>query len=132
VGFYSQYARAVADSLHVEATGALRRDTAGLGVRARQADRRRRGECAHAMWRAGSPAETRPGGACGADAHQAHAQTPRTDRGTAVHGGDALATCGVAPERATSRRGALLGRSERCAPVCLHKSQKFTCKLHNW
>jgi hypothetical protein len=30
VGFYSRYARVVAYSLHVEATGALRRGTAGL------------------------------------------------------------------------------------------------------
>jgi hypothetical protein len=103
VGFYSRYARAVADSLHVEATGASRRGTAGLGVRARRADRRRRGECAHAAWHASSSTETRPGGACCADAHRAHAQTPRTSRGTAVHDGGASATCGVAPERATSR-----------------------------
>jgi hypothetical protein len=68
-----------------------------------RADRRRRGEHAHAVWRAGSPAETRPGGACCADAHRAHAQTSRAGRGTAVHGGGASATCGVAPERATSR-----------------------------
>jgi hypothetical protein len=32
--------------------------------------------------RAGSPAEMRPGGACGADACSAHAQTPRRDRST--------------------------------------------------
>jgi hypothetical protein len=107
MGFYSRYARAVADSLHVEATGALRRGTAGLAVRARRADRRRRGECPHAAWHAGSPAETRLGGVCGADAHRAHAQTPRIGRGTVVHGGGASATRGVASERATSRRGAL-------------------------
>jgi hypothetical protein len=100
VGFYSRYARAVADSLHVEATDALRRSTAGLGVRPRRAERRRRGERAHAAWHAGSPAEMRPGGACGADAHRAHAQTPRAGRGTAVHGVGASATCGVAPGRA--------------------------------
>jgi hypothetical protein len=132
VGFYSRYARAVAYSLHVEVAGALRRGMTSLGVRARRADRRRRGEHAHAAWRAGSPAETRLGGVCGADAHRAHAQTLRTGRGTAAHGGGASGTRGVAPERATSRRGALSARSERCAPVCLHKSQKFTCKLYNW
>jgi hypothetical protein len=100
VGFYSRYARAVAYSLHVEATAALRRSTASLGVRARRADRRRRGERAHTAWRAGSPVETRPGGACGADAHRSHAQTPSTTRGMAAHGGSASATRGVTPELA--------------------------------
>jgi hypothetical protein len=73
-------------------------------MRVRRVDRRRHGERAHAAWCAGSPAETRSGGACCADAHRAHAQTPRTGRGTAVHGGGASATRGVAQERATSRR----------------------------
>jgi hypothetical protein len=104
VGFYSRYTHALADSLHVEATSALRHGTAGLGVRERRADRRRRGECAHATWCAGSPAETRPGGACCADAHRAHTQTPRNGRGTTVHGGGASTMRGIAPERATSRR----------------------------
>jgi hypothetical protein len=99
VGFYSRYTRTVAYSLHVEATGALRRGMAGLGMRARRSDQRRRGERAYDAWRAGSPAETRPGGVCGAGAHRAHAQTPRTGCGTAAHGGGASATRGVAPER---------------------------------
>jgi hypothetical protein len=96
VGFYSRYASAVAYSLHVEANVPLRHGTASLGVRARWAVRRRRGERAHAAWRVGSPAETRPGGACGADAHCAHAQTPSTGRGTAA----TSATRVIAPERA--------------------------------
>jgi hypothetical protein len=105
VDFYSRYARVVAYSLHGEATDALRRGTASLGMRARRADRRRCGERAHATWRAGSPAETRPGGACGSDAHRAHTQTPSTDRDTVAHGGSAAASVAsrardVAPERA--------------------------------
>jgi hypothetical protein len=100
VGSYSRYAHAVVDSLHVEATGALRCGTAGLGVRAWWADRQR----AHAAWCAGSPAETRPGGACCADAHRARAPTLSTSRGTVVHGGGVSATRGITPERATSRR----------------------------
>jgi hypothetical protein len=93
MGFYSRYAHVVAYSLHGEATDALRRGMASLGVRARRADQRCRGERAHTAWRAGSPAETRPGGACGANAYHAHAQTSRSGRGVA-------ATRGVAPERA--------------------------------
>jgi hypothetical protein len=82
-------------------TDALRRGTEILGVRARRADRQRRGERAHAAWRAGSPVETRPVGACGADAHRAHAQTPSTGRGTAAHdGSDATRARDIAPEPA--------------------------------
>jgi hypothetical protein len=65
-------------------------------VRARRADRRRRGERAHAAWRAGSSAEKRPGGACGADASRAHARTSRCGRGTAAHDGGAAASRGRA------------------------------------
>jgi hypothetical protein len=125
VGFYSGYARAVAYSLHVEATVALRRGTASLGVRAWRADRRRRGERVHAAWRVGSPAETRPGGACGADAHRAHTQTPSTSRGTAAHSGGVSATRGVVPERAH-------GPVRAMCPCLLAQISKFTCKLHNW
>jgi hypothetical protein len=54
--------------------------------------RRHRRACA-----AGKPtAPRRPGGACGADARRAHAQTPTADRGTAAHGGDATLTRGRA------------------------------------
>jgi hypothetical protein len=88
--FYSR-AHAEASLLRVRARG-----TVTLAVRARRADRRRRSECAHAAWHAGSPAETRPGGACGADACRAHVRTPRRGHGAAVHGGGAAATCGCA------------------------------------
>jgi hypothetical protein len=70
-----------------------------LGVRARRADRRHRGERAHAAWCVGSPAETRPGGACGAEACRAHARTPRRGHGTTAHGGGAAATRGRARVR---------------------------------
>jgi hypothetical protein len=48
VGFYNRYAHAVAYSLHGEATDALRRGTASLGVRARRTDHTPRG--ARALW----------------------------------------------------------------------------------
>jgi hypothetical protein len=73
-------------------------------VRAWRADRRRRGEPAHTGWHAGSPAETQPGGVCGADAYRAHAQTSRSGHGMATHGGGATAMRGRACARATSRR----------------------------
>jgi hypothetical protein len=99
VGSYSRYSRAVAYSLHGKATDALRRGTVSLSVRARRADRWRRGERAHAAWRAGSPAETWPGGVCGADAYSAHAQTSRSSCATAAHGGSAATTSSVARAR---------------------------------
>jgi hypothetical protein len=99
-------------------------------VRARQADRRCRGECAHTAWRAGSSAEKRPGGVCGADASRPHARTSRRGRGTAAHDGCAAATrggvraCDVAPTR--SRPWPMAG-----APVSLHDSPKIPNKLQN-
>jgi hypothetical protein len=62
---------------------------AWYGEPSRRAVRRRRGERAHTAWCTGSPAESRPGGACGADAQRAHYQTPSTGHGTVAHGGGA-------------------------------------------
>jgi hypothetical protein len=90
----------------------------------------RGGRTDDAAWRAGSPAETRPGGACGADACRAHAQTPRRGRGTAAHGGSSAAMRGH-----TRARDVVPARSRpwsvACAPVPSHDSPKIAIKLQN-
>jgi hypothetical protein len=74
-------------------------------VRARRVDRQCRCERVHTVWCVGSPAETRPGGSCGAGACRAHARTPRQGCGTVAHSGGTWRHAHATSRKALSRPG---------------------------